>query len=258
MKGAILLKSNFENEECTEIITPELTNKKPQKPTPFEGNLRAKALRVPPVIRKCSGIFVFGKRIKSFVFSTDLAIIKNVDADAVFAVHPFTPQSAITKGIVSAADVPVFAGVGGGITNGARMLEMAMIAEAQGVSGVVVNTYASNDHIKKLSKLLEVPIVATVAAEGTDIKSRIKSGVSILNVSAAADTPKVVAQIREQYPDIPIIATGGRTDESILETIYAGANAIVWTPPSAAEVYKDIMEGHRKDSKCGTEDISSV
>lgn len=138
------------------------------------------------------------------------------------------------------------------------MLEMAMIAEAQGVSGVVVNTYASNDHIKKLSKLLEVPIVATVAAEGTDIKSRIKSGVSILNVSAAADTPKVVAQIREQYPDIPIIATGGRTDESILETIYAGANAIVWTPPSAAEVYKDIMEGHRKDSKCGTEDISSV
>lgn len=231
------------------------TQSKPQKPTPFEGNLRAKNLRVPPIIRKCSGIFVFGKRIKSFVFSTDLAIIKNIDADAVFAVHPFTPQAAITKGIVSAADIPVFAGAGGGLTSGIRMLEMAIIEETQGVSGVVVNTYASNEYIKKLSQLLEIPIVTTIVAEGTDVKSRIESGASILNVSAAADTPKIVAQIRNQYPKIQIIATGGRTDESILATINAGANAIIWTPPSTAEFYKDIMEEHRKNSKCEVKEI---
>lgn len=68
-----------------------------ERPIPFDGNLRAEALRIPQVIRKCTGIFVFGKRIKSLVFSTDLAIIKNVDADAVFAVHPFTPQPTITN-----------------------------------------------------------------------------------------------------------------------------------------------------------------
>lgn len=91
-----------------------------ERPIPFDGNLRAEALRIPPVIRKCTGIFVFGKRIKSLVFSTDLAIIKNVDADAVFAVHPFTPQPTITNAILASADVPVFAGVGGGTTLGAE------------------------------------------------------------------------------------------------------------------------------------------
>lgn len=51
--------------------------------------------------------------------------------------------------------------------------------------------------------------------------------------------------IRERYPDVPIIATGGPTDESILETIQAGANAITWTPPSNGEIFRDIMAAYR-------------
>ena len=38
-----------------------------QLPSPIDGNLRKFQLRVPEVIRKCSGIVVFGKRIKSLV-----------------------------------------------------------------------------------------------------------------------------------------------------------------------------------------------
>ena len=57
-----------------------------QLPSPIDGNLRKFQLRVPETIRKCSGIVVFGKRIKSLVFSTDLCIIKNVNADAIIAV----------------------------------------------------------------------------------------------------------------------------------------------------------------------------
>ena len=72
-----------------------------QLPSPIDGNLRKFQLRVPEVIRKCSGIVVFGKRIKSLVFSTDLCIIKNVNADAVIAVYPFTPQPVITAAIAS-------------------------------------------------------------------------------------------------------------------------------------------------------------
>ena len=216
-----------------------------EKPIPFDGNLRAEALRIPPVIRKCTGIFVFGKRIKSLVFSTDLAIIKNVDADAVFAVHPFTPQPTITNAILASADVPVFAGVGGGTTLGSRMVQMAISAEAQGAVGVVVNTKGKNETIAKLHELLEIPVVITVIMKGEDIQSRIESGASIINVSAAAQTPEVVAEIRAQYPKIPIIATGGPTDETILATIAAGANAITWTPPSTAELFKEIMDEYR-------------
>ena len=40
---------------------------------------------MPHCISKCSGIRVFGRRIKSLVFSTDVAIIKNINADAIIA-----------------------------------------------------------------------------------------------------------------------------------------------------------------------------
>ena len=52
--------------------------------------------------------------------------------------------------------------------------------------------------------------------------------------------------IREKFPDLPIIATGGPTDESIIATVEAGANAITWTPPSNGDVFKDIMEAYRR------------
>ena len=195
-------------------------------PQAQDGTLRKFALRVPEVIYQCSGIIVFGKRIKSLVFSTDLSIIKNVNADAIIAVYPFTPQPIITQALLLAADIPVFAGVGGGLTKGQRVVNLAMFAEMQGATGVVLNA-------------------PTVARADTDFEARLQAGANIFNVSAAAATPAIVRSIRERYPDVPIIATGGPTDESILETIQAGANAITWTPPSNGEIFRDIMAAYR-------------
>ncbi len=48
---------------------------------------------MPEEIYNASGINIFGKRLKSLVFSTDLAIIKNNNADGVIAVYPFTPSN---------------------------------------------------------------------------------------------------------------------------------------------------------------------
>ena len=97
-----------------QVTTPGDVHVAPQMPTPIDGTLRQFALRVPDVIDACSGIMVFGKRIKSLVFSTDLSIIRNVNADAVFAVYPFTPQPIITQALLMASDLPVFVGVDDG------------------------------------------------------------------------------------------------------------------------------------------------
>lgn len=212
----------------------------------LDGELRKFALRVPEVIKKCSGINIFGKNIKSLVFSTDLCIIKNVNADAVIAVYPFTPQPIINQALLQAADIPVFCGVGGGLTAGKRVENLAMFAEMQGAIGVVVNAPTKNESVKKLSEMMDIPVVVTVVSMEDDIVGRVEAGADIFNVSAAAKTPEVVRHIRSLYPEMPIIATGGPTDESILETIKAGANTITWTPPSNAEIFKNIMEAYRK------------
>ena len=88
-----------------------------QIPT-YTGTLRNHSLSIPSCVSECSGIRVFGRRIKSLVFSTDVAIIKNINADAIIAVYPFTPQPVISQAIISVSDVPVYVGVGGGITTG--------------------------------------------------------------------------------------------------------------------------------------------
>ena len=59
----------------------------------------------------------------------------------------------------------------------------------------------------------------------------------------------MVEEIRSQYPNVPIIASGGPTGESISATIRAGANAITWTPPSSGEVFQRLMNTYRENTK---------
>ena len=168
-------------------------------------------LRMPQEVYSASGIVVNGRRLKSFVFTTDLAIIRNCDADAVFAVYPFTPQQAISHAIIQASYIPVFCGVGGGTTKGMRTLQLAQDVEGQGAMGVVLNSPISDLNLLAVSRVVDIPVIITVTKA-----------------------------------DIPIIASGGKTGESIAETIAAGANAITYTPPSPAVLFKEMMEKYRE------------
>ena len=212
----------------------------------YNGTLRNHSIRLPHCIRECSGIRIFGMRIKSIAFTTDVAIIKNINADAVIAVYPFTPQPTISDAILRYSSLPVFCGVGGGTTQGIRTTQLAWDAEAEGAMGVVVNAPMGNLDIERICNYIDIPLVVTVLNEHTDIAARLAAGASILNVSAASRTPEVVSRIREKFPDVPIIATGGPTPESISATVEAGANAISYTPPTTKELFSQMMEDYRE------------
>ena len=203
----------------------------------YEGELRKHSIQVPRCISECSGIRIFGRRIKSLVFSTDVAIIKNINADAVIAVYPFTPQPAITQAILSVSEVPGFAGQ--------RSASIAAYAEHQGAFGLVCNTFITEEAIRAIKETVEIPLVYTVVSEQADVAGKLAAGVDFLNVSGAARTPEIVAHIREQFPEVPIIATGGPTDDTIRATIEAGANAITYTPPTSAELFSESMRKYR-------------
>jgi len=122
---------------------------------------------------------------------------------------------------------------------------MASYAEMQGAIGVVVNAPTKNEVITELRETIDIPIIVTIAREDADVYARVEAGMSIANVSAAGETANVVRKIRAEFPELPIIATGGPTEETILETIEAGANAITWTAPSSGEIFKKIMAAYR-------------
>ncbi len=211
-----------------------------------ESSLRHGILHVPQEAYAASGIIVNGRRIKTFVFTTDLAIIRNCDADAVFAVYPFTPQQAISDAIIKASYIPVFCGVGGGTTRGLRTIGLAKDVESQGAMGVIMNAPITNLNLAAVATAVDIPVIITVTRMDTDVGERLRAGASMVNVACAAQTPEIVAHIRKTWPDTPIIASGGPTGETIRDTIAAGANAVTYTPPSTAELFRSMMASYRK------------
>lgn len=205
--------------------------------------LRQNRIKVPSVVKEASGILILGQAIKSILFTTDIVLIRNNNADAIMAVYPFTPQPIITQAIISVADKPVLMGVGGGTTQGKRVVNLALHAEFQGALAVVLNAPIADNIIKAVDKTIDIPIVVTVINE--QIERRLENGTDIINVSAGPRTPEVVAKIRRKFPNIPIIATGGPSDDSIMQTIEAGANAITYTPPPMADLMKNLMKQYR-------------
>ncbi|MGB5270489.1 hydrolase [Eudoraea sp.] len=213
----------------------------------FGSRLRKNIVTVPEVISSCTGIRIFGQLLKSFLFSTDVAIIRNTNANAVIAVYPFTPQPMISQSLILAADKPIFCGVGGGLTTGDRSIELALHAEFQGALGVVLNKPTPNELICRLKEKIDIPLMITIVSEKDDIKGRISAGIDIFNVSGADKTPDIVKKIRDIDNTIAILATGGKTNDTILKCLEAGANAISYTPPSTAELFKDIMIRYRNE-----------
>ena len=241
-----MLKDKLKSFNQQDEIIAELVGEEGDIP-PIESRLRHNILRMPAEIQQASGIVVYGRRIKSLLFSTDIAIIRNCDADAIFCVYPFTAQRAVSAAVIHAASAPVFCGTGGGTTQGMRAVDLAMDAENQGAMGVVFNAPMPNRDLRTAARVLDIPIVVTVASEKTDVGRRIESGAAILNVAGGAKTPDIVREIRDRHPRVPIMASGGRTPESIAATIEAGANAIVYTPPSSGELFRDLMDRYRNE-----------
>ena len=200
-------------------------------PQAVDGTLRKFALRVPEVIYQCSGIMIFGKRIKSLVFSTDLSIIKNVNADAIIAVYPFTPQPIITQALLLAADIPVFAGVGGGLTQGQRVVNLAMFAEMQGATGVVLNAPTASSVVSHVAETIDIPVVLTVARADTDFDERIRAGAFL----------PFVGPIVDQAGQVHVAADVALTPQEIILMDYLAGN-VIGRIPSVDEL-NDVAKG---------------
>lgn len=223
-------------------MTEKLIKKIPEVVSP----LRSSIIEMPDIIRKASGIVIYGKRIKSIVYSLDVSLIANTDADAVLCVYPFTPNTQILNAVSLVAKAPILVGVGGGLTQGERSARLASHAEENNATAIVLNGPVTVETTEMVRQYVDIPIIYTVIDKSRELQPYIDAGVNIFNVSGGANTVELVKWVREQYPDMPIIASGGKTDESIEATINAGANAITYTAYGMMEQYfHEKMETYR-------------
>lgn len=207
---------------------------------------KAKKIATPQIITdKCNGVSIGNNTIKSMIFSTDMALIENNDADAVLAVYPFSPSKKIMKTLIDFSDKPVICGVGGGLTQGKVSLEMAIAAEAMGAAAIIVNQPFQNKHIEAIKRKINIPIISSVSIKEFPFKDRVNAGVDIFHVTGGSNTVSIIEHINFAAPCFPIIATGGKTIENIQKSIHSGADAIVLTPPSSGELFKSVMNQYR-------------
>jgi hypothetical protein len=199
------------------------------------------------LIDSCKGLVLNNQKVKSILFSTDIALIENNDADAILAVYPFAPSQKIIKTLIEFSNKPVICGIGGGITQGDFAITMAKKAEALGAAAVIVNQPFKNEDIAEVSKHISIPIISSVSTINFGFKARIEAGVSCFNVTGGTETLKIVEHIKTNYPDIAVISTGGKTNESLRKIAQAKVNAIILTPPSNGELFRSIMDGYRSN-----------
>lgn len=121
-------------------------------------------------------------------------------------------------------------------TKGLHTVSLAKDVECQGAMGVVLNTPISDLNLLAVSKAVDIPVIITITIEDTDVRARLDAGASILNVACGTKKPDVVKKMRASYSNVPIIATGGKTNETVQTVIEAGVNAITYTPPSTQEL----------------------
>ena len=202
-------------------------------------------LMTPELIQQCSGIQLGDTLVKSLVFSTDMAVIRNCDADAVLCVYPFACDEEINRSVIQGAGKPVLNGVAGAITAGERCVCLAQAAQKDGAAAVVANMMTDPADIRALTEAVSIPVVLTVATLDDDTRLRIEAGASIINVAAGHKTARVVTAVRAAFPHVSLIATSGKSYEALKRTIEAGADAITWTPPSIQEIERQVMLGHR-------------
>ena len=99
-----------------------------------------------------------------------------------------------------------------------------------------------------MKQKIDIPVTITVVSERDDITGRLDAGVDIFNVSGGENTPSIISKIRSIDKNVAIIATGGKTEETIGQVIKAGANAVSYTPPSTGTLFKEIMKKYRSES----------
>ncbi|KRL00158.1 hypothetical protein [Liquorilactobacillus capillatus] len=223
-------------------VVPNLTSK-----------LRADIVETPAIIRDASGINLFGKRIKSIIYTMDVAVIANCNADAVLAVYPWTPNTKILQAISTVSNVPIFAGIGGGLTKGLRSATIGFFAEENGAQAVVLNAPTPLETVVSVGKVVDIPIIYTVVNKSIDVKKRIDAGVKAFNVAGGKQTADLVRWLRQELatisPNFPIIASGGKSNEQIKQTIDAGANAITFTAYGVTEAtFQKKMEKYRQEN----------
>ena len=135
--------------------------------------------------------------------------------------------------------------VGGGTTTGRRAAELAAVSEMQGAAGVVLNSPATSEMVAQIATTVDIPVVATITKYDEEAAEKVYAGARIVNVAAGRDTPKVIAELRAAFPNLPIIATGGHDATTAQAAVAAGANALIWAPPSVIQLQKDMMTRYR-------------
>ena len=219
----------------------------------------AKKIATPSLIaEKCNGIILGHFIIKSLLFSTDIALIENNDADAVLAVYPFSPSANIMKALIDFSEKPVICGVGGGLTQGKISLEMAIAAESLGASAIIVNQPFKNKQIEAIKRKINIPIISSVSTKEFSFKDRVNAGVDIFHVTGGKNTNSIIEYINFAAPCFPIISTSGKTIENIQTSIKSGADAIVLTPPTSGDLFKSIMNQYRSGYKKNDKKLESL
>ncbi len=211
--------------------------------------LSAKKFEIPESINRCPGIRFEEQMIRSVLLSTDLSYIQNLNSDAIMVVNPFEKSNELNRVIIEFSKKPVICDVGGGFLQEEATIKYARGAFQAGAEGVVISKPTAPEIVRRIRDEIEGKLIYTVMFDGEPVAELVEAGIDIFNVSTGENTPGIVEKVRKELPEIPILASGGPYNSTIIETIEMGADAIVFNPPTATEILRSMFDKYRHGTR---------
>lgn len=201
--------------------------------------------KIPDVSDESPGIHFGDRLVRSVLLTADVSYIHHLETDAVLGISPFDPSSSVNLALTSFCKKPVFCDIGGSYRHRKKAVELANEAEDAGAAGIVISRPVAPEVVGYIRERTSGNLIYTVMYLEDDIAGVIDAGVDMLNISTGKTTAETIEEIRQHFSEIPIMASGGPFESTIRETIRMGADAIVYNPPTAAEMLRSIFDDFR-------------
>ena len=102
--------------------------------------------------------------------------------------------------------------------------------DGTGASGLYAGRWLSDRALKRICSESSLPVICATGPGRDEISSKIEAGASALCLRGQDISKNRINSLHEAYPYIPVIASCGRSKKTMLNSVKAGVNAVIFKP----------------------------
>lgn len=184
----------------------------------------------PEFLSSAKGFRLKNRLVHAILYTRDKLNMKTTNADAIMTNFFLIPGGKRARSMLLKTGRPFIFPVHFrfifllGLSNLIKKLEIS------GAAGLFVAGWLPDEILKKLCKQASLPVISATAPRLDKIFSKIEAGAYAVCLPGKYVSKKMIRILHESYPFVPVIASCGRSEDSMLSCLKSGVDAVMYRP----------------------------